>query len=143
MIYLILKHSKTGKEKRSVPLSKCLTIGRGAMADIQLEDDETVSRLHALVVPRPDGRIELRDLSSTTGTIIMERGKNRRLMAEPGTGGAEKGRATLTVGEKFLVGRYCIEISSEDVLGEPSWRRKFHESLKAAEEEITEVDIDL
>lgn len=135
MIYLTFTNTETDKVRRSVQVVRGLTVGRSSGADIRLEDDETLSRLHALVVPKRDGRLELRDLSSTAGTFIKERGEVRRLMPEAGEGGAEKGRAILAVGEEFFMGRYKVKICFEDVLGEPT----LHPPL-IEEEEITGLE---
>ena len=134
-------------EKRTKQINGGLVIGRGSAADIILNDDENISRLHPFVFPRQDNRLELRDLSSTSGTFVINKGNSNKLMPEQGKGGFAKGRAILIVGEKFTVGKYRIEVCSEDVLGESSWRRKFHEGLdeatREAEKEITEVDFDV
>lgn len=147
MLYLKFVNLKNNTEKRSVQVLRGLVIGRGATADIKLLDDETISRIHALVAPLSDGSLELRDLSSSTGTFITEKNRSRRLMPERGKGGAVKGRATLVVGDKFTVGKYRVEVCSEDVVGEVLWRRKLHEGLekahREAEKEITQVEFDV
>jgi len=134
MIYLIFKNIETGKISRSSQVVRTLVIGRSPLADIQLSDDKDISRLHTLIVPRADGRIEIRDLSSRTGTFIEERGEKRLLIQEKGHGGAAKGRAILTDSEKFYLGKYIVELQYEELLGEPT----IHPDL-IEEEEITAV----
>lgn len=139
MIYLIFKNTETNEEKRSVQVVRNLIIGRSPVADIQLSDDRKISRLHTLVMPRPDGRLDIRDLSSSTGTLVESLGSKKRLLPEPGKKGAEKGRAVLATGEKFFIGDYTVELRYEEILGEPT----YHPDYIKAEDEITEVtDLD-
>lgn len=46
-----------------------IVIGRGAQADIRLQDDG-VSRIHAKIVLHPTGAVEIIDLDSTNGTYV-------------------------------------------------------------------------
>jgi hypothetical protein len=46
-----------------------LTIGRGPLNDLQLDEDEFVSGRHVLVDPRRDG-VWIEDLGSTNGTFV-------------------------------------------------------------------------
>src|SRR5689334_4462935 len=60
-------------------------IGRGTEADIWVED-ATISRRHARIVRRPDGRFYVEDLGSTNGTFVA----GRRI----------EGRAELATGDR-------------------------------------------
>ncbi len=51
----------------------CVTVGRSATAAITIPH-ETVSRLHAEVIPLPDGRVYLTDCASRNGTFICDHG---------------------------------------------------------------------
>src|SRR4051812_25109186 len=66
--YLVVVQSETSVG-RQVRLEGQLTIGRGANADVRLDEDG-VSRAHAKLVARPDGAIEIADLGSTNGTWV-------------------------------------------------------------------------
>lgn len=136
MIYLRLKNGKTHFEGKSTQVVRALTIGRPPIADIALVDDKNISRLHALVVPRPDGRLEIRDLSSAAGTFVVERGQKRRLSPASGKEGFKYGRATLSVGESFYIGDYKIDIEYEEVLGEPT----LQDARLEQDDDITNVD---
>jgi two-component system, cell cycle response regulator len=58
---------------RIVPVeTSCLVIGRGAEADLQIEDP-AVSRTHARIVRTPDGAFRIEDLGSTNGTFVGSR----------------------------------------------------------------------
>jgi hypothetical protein len=57
---------------RVVPLSKSVTIGRDQSCDLVL-DDADVSRRHAYLDPRPDGRVDLQDLGSRNGSYVNGR----------------------------------------------------------------------
>ncbi|MDO8527164.1 MAG: FHA domain-containing protein [Deltaproteobacteria bacterium] len=83
----------------------CLVIGRGPNVHVNLDDDNGVSRIHALVVETHGARIELRDLASSSGTFIFRRGEKRNVARPP-----ESGRAILSVGETFFIGQYRIEV---------------------------------
>lgn len=107
----------------------------GALADIKLEGSD-ISRLHALVVPRPDARLELRDRCSQTGTFVTERGGRIRLVPQMERRKVAGGGATLAVGEKFYIGKYRVEVCCEEVLGEPTICEDFIER----EDETTEVN---
>jgi len=140
VLYLKFVNTKNNKTQRSKEISCGVTIGRDLISDIRLLDDTTLSRLHAFVFPASDDRLELRDLSSTAGTYVSEKNERRRILPEQGEDGPDKGRALLSVGDMFFMGVYQVEVCSENVIGESSWNRRFHESLKEAEKEITEVD---
>lgn len=135
MIYLFINNADDSKPKRSTQVVRPLVIGREPAADIPLTGDKTISRLHALVVPRSDGRLEIRDLSSASGTFVESRGSKRKLLHEPGCKGAEKGRAVLSDGEKFYIGKYAIELHYEELLGEPT----VHPEAFEEDKEITAV----
>lgn len=80
-----------------------MTIGRGAEADITL-DDEGVSRRHAKVVVRADGSIQLVDLNSTNGTF---------------SNGEKVDVAALHDGDKIQIGSATIlKFSYQDSLDE-------------------------
>jgi len=51
----------------------CVTVGRSATAAITIPH-ETVSRLHAEVIPLPDGRVYITDCASRNGTFICDAG---------------------------------------------------------------------
>jgi hypothetical protein len=57
-----------------------LTIGRGPLNDLQLDEDDFASGRHALVDPRRDG-VWVEDLGSTNGTFVngIRLTSNRRL----------------------------------------------------------------
>ena len=54
----------------------CYTIGRAAAITVQ---HTTVSRLHAEVIPLPDGRLYVTDCASRNGTFINEDGHWRKI----------------------------------------------------------------
>ena len=56
----------------------CYTVGREAAADVALPH-RSVSRLHAEVIPLPDGRVYVTDCASTNGTFVHESGQWRRI----------------------------------------------------------------
>ena len=66
--------------QREPPMSRvlCYTIGRDAAAAITVPH-ATVSRLHAEVIPLPDGRVYITDCASTNGTFIREDGHWHRI----------------------------------------------------------------
>lgn len=105
---------------------RAVTIGRGKLCDVVLPADNAVSRLHTLVVPRPDGRIELRDLCSSSGTYIHQRGERVRL-----------GRATLASGDRFEIGGYVVEVLFDEIPGESTLKPQPYEE---DEDEITAVE---
>jgi len=139
MFYLKFVNMAKKKEMRSGQITRAFTIGRGPSADISFEEDTGISRLHTLVIPRPDNRVELRDLCSATGTFISVKGEKIRVV--PGGGKvADKGRAILNVGDIFYIGSYKIELCHEEVMSELSWRQKFHEAIDREWDDITGVD---
>lgn len=62
-------------------LRHTLSIGRGGECDLRLAD-ETVSRRHASLSLRADGRLRLSDLDSANGTWVLEEDGWRRLSEE-------------------------------------------------------------
>jgi pSer/pThr/pTyr-binding forkhead associated (FHA) protein len=58
-----------------------LTIGRERNCDIQIADD-SVSRVHAEIAVSDDGKLSLRDLASSNGTILIRGGQRRRIQQE-------------------------------------------------------------
>lgn len=55
--------------QEEVPLADRLTLGRAEDNDVVV-DDERLSNHHAEVICHPDGRVEVRDLGSTSGTLV-------------------------------------------------------------------------
>ena len=51
----------------------CVTVGRSAAAAITVLH-KTVSRLHAEVIPLPDGRVYITDCASSNGTFVCDDG---------------------------------------------------------------------
>ena len=74
-------------------------VGRAAPADLVLEDP-TLSTKHAVVELAKDGRLRLRDVGSTNGTLV----RGVRL----GTG--PKDWATIAPGERFLLGQAVVQV---------------------------------
>lgn len=64
----------------------CYTIGRDAAA-ITVQHT-TVSRLHAEVIPLPDGRLYVTDCASRNGTFINEDGHWRKISQDFASAGA-------------------------------------------------------
>lgn len=56
----------------------CYTLGRDTAAAITVQHT-TVSRLHAEVIPLPDGRLYVTDCASRNGTFINEDGHWRKI----------------------------------------------------------------
>ena len=56
----------------------CYTLGRDTSAAITVQHT-TVSRLHAEVIPLPDGRLYITDCASRNGTFINEDGHWRKI----------------------------------------------------------------
>ncbi|MCG8462023.1 MAG: NHLP bacteriocin export ABC transporter permease/ATPase subunit [Holophagales bacterium] len=90
---------------RRIPIVEPFSIGRGAASDIQLEDP-ALSRRHALVTPREDGRLQVEDQGSSNGLLF---------------GGQAVGQAVLEIGEQFSIGRstfrferHTTEIPADD-----------------------------
>jgi S1-C subfamily serine protease len=73
------------------------SIGRGHECDLVLADDD-VSRQHARLVRRADGRFELEDLKSTNGTEV----DGRRILAPRVLAGRER----ITLGDTVLIAEY-------------------------------------
>lgn len=73
-----------------------LTVGRAGGCQIALEDDKTVSQLHARVFRR-DGRVYVEDLGSTNGTYL-----NAKKVAAP---------VALHRGDRLQVGRTVLEVT--------------------------------
>ncbi len=64
---------------RLIPSSvACYTVGRDTAAAITVQHT-TVSRLHAEVIPLPDGRIYVTDCASRNGTFINDGGHWRKI----------------------------------------------------------------
>lgn len=133
MLYITFIDPKTKKE-RAVQIVRPLVIGRSKDADINIEDS-TVSRLHAMVAQRLDGRIDVRDLASSTGTYVMRLGQKMRLLAEPNN--AEKGRAILIDGEVFFIGNIEFKVHYKELPDEPTMHPSY--SMEIEEEEVTEA----
>lgn len=51
-------------------MPRSIKIGRSHSNDLVLETDPTISRQHAIVTVYEDGRVTIRDLNSTSGTIV-------------------------------------------------------------------------
>ena len=88
-------------------------VGRGTEADLWLEDP-TISRRHARLTRRPDGRFLIEDCGSTNGTFVA----GRRL----------EGRADLQNGDRIQIGpilmlRFAITDDAEEAL-----QRRLYES---------------
>ena len=73
-----------------------LTVGRAGGCQIALEDDKTVSQLHARVFRR-DGRVYVEDLGSTNGTYL-----NAKQVASA---------VALHRGDRLQVGRTVLEVT--------------------------------
>jgi hypothetical protein len=67
---------------RRIPLRGEVTVGR-ADTDLELNDAE-VSRMHAVLRPRPDGTVEVEDLGSTNGTYVGEERVAGPAVLQPG-----------------------------------------------------------
>jgi len=62
-----------------VPLADRLTLGRADDNDVVV-DDERLSKHHAEVICHPDGRVEVRDLGSTAGTLVNGESVESRIL---------------------------------------------------------------
>lgn len=62
-----------------VPLADRLTLGRAEDNDVVV-DDERLSKHHAEVICHPDGRVEVRDLGSTSGTLVNGESVESRIL---------------------------------------------------------------
>ena len=70
-----------GGEPRLFELrAELVRIGRGHAADVCL-DDGTVSRRHALLLTRPDGRVAVIDEHSAAGTYVNGRRVDRQVLS--------------------------------------------------------------
>ncbi len=65
----------------------CYTVGRDTDTAITVQHT-TVSRLHAEVIPLPDGRLYVTDCASRNGTFINEDGHWRKISQDFASGGA-------------------------------------------------------
>ena len=65
--------------QEEVPLADRLTLGRAEDNDVVV-DDERLSKHHAEVICHPDGRVEVRDLGSTSGTLVNGEGVESRVL---------------------------------------------------------------
>ena len=74
-----------------------LTVGRAGGCQIALEDDKTVSQLHARVFRGSDGRVYVEDLGSTNGTYL-----NAKKVT---------GAVALHRGDRLQVGRTVLEVT--------------------------------
>jgi pSer/pThr/pTyr-binding forkhead associated (FHA) protein len=68
-----------GKPRLFELRAELVRIGRSHAADICLDDD-SVSRRHALLLTRPDGRVEVIDEHSAAGTYVGDRRIDRHLL---------------------------------------------------------------
>ncbi len=134
MLYITFIDPITKKE-RATQIVRPLVIGRSKDADVNIEDS-AVSRLHAMVAQRRDGRIDIRDLASSTGTYVIRRGQKTRLLAEPND--SEKGRAILIDNEVFFIGPVEFKVRYEEVIDEPTMHPTFSMEFEG-EEEVTEA----
>jgi pSer/pThr/pTyr-binding forkhead associated (FHA) protein len=73
-----------------------VTVGRAGGCQVALEDDKTVSQLHARLFRR-DGRLYVEDLGSTNGTYL-----NAKKVAGP---------SPLHRGDRLQVGRTVLEVT--------------------------------
>lgn len=76
----------------------CLTFGRGADADVTIQDDEYLSPVHCRVSFR-EGRWWVEDLGSTNGTRVLRRG----LLVK-----VEPFRVRLEAGDRVRIGRTLL-----------------------------------
>lgn len=132
MLYITFIDPNTKKE-RATQIVRQLVIGRSKNADVNIEDT-TVSRIHALVAPRLDGRLDIRDLASSSGTYVTRLGQKMRLFAEPND--PEKGRAVLFDGEAFFIGRVEFKVHYKELPDEPTMHPSY--SIEV-DEEVTDV----
>ena len=103
-----------------------ITIGRGADADVVLEDGE-VSRAHARVTPNLDGSATVEDLDSTNGTFL-----NHNELYGP---------ARLDPGDHLQIGVTVLELrSSEQIAARPSAVITVPPALRTSERPPTYVN---
>lgn len=91
-------------EGKVCPLVGQVTIGRGPENDIQIVDDQKLSRHHACVLERDDGQVVVQDLGSRNGTFLRP---DKRQVSH----------AVLRVGDVFTVGDNAFvyeQVSDED-----------------------------
>jgi pSer/pThr/pTyr-binding forkhead associated (FHA) protein len=106
------------KQKYISQVVRPIVIGRSVDCDIQITWENTVSLYHTVVIPRKDGRIEVRDLASSAGTYVSLFGQKKRLLAVDSPDGHKAGRATIYEGDSFYLGLVKIEVEREDVPGD-------------------------
>jgi len=93
-------------------------IGRGTEADIWLEDP-AISRTHARIARRPDGRFSIEDLGSTNGTFVSA----LRI----------HGRAELQSGDRIQIGpNQMLRFAMTDNAEEELQRRLYESSTRDA-----------
>lgn len=136
MIKISYINPKT-KQKLVSQVVRPVTIGRSSDCDIQITWEPSVSRYHVVVLPRMDGRIEVRDLASSAGTFVVKFGQRQRLLAVAGDKGFEAGRATLFEGDTFYAGLVKFDVEHENLPGEETidW------SITEPEEITGQVDL--
>lgn len=78
---------------------KAISVGRGKSVDVSLDDD-TVSRLHAEIVPAGNNRFYVTDCTSTSGTFVGRDGKWQTIKQEYVDGG-----------EAVLLGNYQTTVA--------------------------------
>jgi pSer/pThr/pTyr-binding forkhead associated (FHA) protein len=101
-----------------MPLDRPVVIGRGADADLVLEDGEA-SRQHARITPQPDGSAVVEDLGSANGTFV-----NHNELYGP---------ARVDAGDELLIGVTLLEVRSrEQIAREPSGVRVVPQALAMA-----------
>lgn len=81
----------------------CSTVGRSAAAAITIVH-ETVSRLHAEVIPLSDGRAYVTDCASRNGTFVNDNGQWRQISQDFAGPGARLrfGEVEMTVSDLLL-----------------------------------------
>lgn len=97
-----------------------MNVGRSSGNDVVLEN-LTVSRRHAEITCRPDGRYDVTDLDSTGGTFVHMKGQWVRFEQatvrgdEPLRLGSQK----ITVNDLIAAGRKLIEITTPTLREHP------------------------
>lgn len=97
-----------------------MNVGRSSGNDVVLEN-LTVSRRHAEITSRPDGRYDITDLDSTGGTFVHMKGQWVRFEQatvrgdEPLRLGSQK----ITVNDLIAAGRKLIEITTPTLREHP------------------------
>ncbi len=93
-------------------------LGRGTEADLWLEDP-AISRAHARIVRRPDGRFAIEDLGSTNGTFVAGR--------------KVEGRTDLQSGDRVQIGpNQLLRFGITDDAEEELQRRLYESSTRDA-----------